>query len=380
MAGEHISTETFEQYRERLLPADRLLLMDDHLAECEACRLQMGNALKLASPSDLLLGLDAEPFEHPGYGQVAAYVDGQLDGVEREIVESHFACCTHCSTELQDLQTFKTQMTSGFSAPAISAPVVEIPQARRSTLREQAAAFVSAFRIPLQFAAAAACLALIAWAATVPLRRDIAELKTELAQSQQRNEELQREYEIATSNAGELQRQLAQLQPGNSSPQESVAIALNDGRLKVDEQGAIAGFTGAVDIPKDVWFHLRLVVAGVQAKLYVKDMDKPALVMDDLKSGIQKGQVALAALTGDLTFLDNDHFLVTLERLSNGEGAIITYRQADIETGSRGCDFRVMGTARLDTTTNTMTMPYRLKQLDCDNLRVGGILTGTKIS
>src|SRR5712692_7917492 len=34
------------------------------------------------------------------------------------------------------------------------------------------------------------------------------------------------------------------------------------------------GFTGAVDIPRDVWFHLRLEVAGAQAKFYVKDMDK----------------------------------------------------------------------------------------------------------
>ena len=58
------------------------------------------------------------------------------------------------------------------------------------------------------------------------------------------------------------------------------------------------GFTGAVDIPKDEWFHLRLELTGAQAKLYVKDMDKPALVMDDLKSGIQKGQIALYDLTG----------------------------------------------------------------------------------
>jgi len=58
------------------------------------------------------------------------------------------------------------------------------------------------------------------------------------------------------------------------------------------------GFTGAVDIPKDVWFHLRLEVTGAQAKLYVKNMDRPALVMDDLKSGVQKGQVALYVLTG----------------------------------------------------------------------------------
>jgi hypothetical protein len=62
------------------------------------------------------------------------------------------------------------------------------------------------------------------------------------------------------------------------------------------------GFTAAVEIPKDVWFHLRLEVAGAQAKLYVKDMDKPALVMNDLKSGIQKGQVALAVLTGATYF------------------------------------------------------------------------------
>jgi len=62
------------------------------------------------------------------------------------------------------------------------------------------------------------------------------------------------------------------------------------------------GFTGAVDIPKNEWFHLRLEVTGAQAKLYVKDMDKPALVMNDLKSGVQKGQVALFDLTGEAYF------------------------------------------------------------------------------
>jgi len=58
------------------------------------------------------------------------------------------------------------------------------------------------------------------------------------------------------------------------------------------------GFTGAVDIPKDEWFHVRLELTGAQAKLYVKDMSKAALVMDDLKSGVQKGQIALYDLTG----------------------------------------------------------------------------------
>src|SRR5258707_372010 len=70
------------------------------------------------------------------------------------------------------------------------------------------------------------------------------------------------------------------------------------------------GFTAAVDIPKDVWFHMRLEVAGAQAKWYVKDMDKPALVMNDLKSGVQKGLIALYVLTG-ATYYANFEFRET---------------------------------------------------------------------
>ena len=62
------------------------------------------------------------------------------------------------------------------------------------------------------------------------------------------------------------------------------------------------GFTAQVDIPRDEWFHLRLAVTGAQAKFYVKNMEQPALVMDDLKTGREKGQVALFTLTGQTCF------------------------------------------------------------------------------
>ena len=75
---------------------------------------------------------------------------------------------------------------------------------------------------------------------------------------------------------------------------------LNNGRNWQIYNGP--GFTGEVDIPKDVWFHLRLEVTGAQDKLYLKDMEKPALLMDDLKSGRQKGQVALFVLAGETYF------------------------------------------------------------------------------
>jgi len=66
------------------------------------------------------------------------------------------------------------------------------------------------------------------------------------------------------------------------------------------------GFTAAVDIPRNEWFHLRLVVTGAQAKLYVKDMNSPALDMTDLKSGVRKGAVAIYSLTGATYFSNVD--------------------------------------------------------------------------
>ena len=70
------------------------------------------------------------------------------------------------------------------------------------------------------------------------------------------------------------------------------------------------GFTGAVDIPKVKWFHMRLEVTGAQAKLFVKDMETPALVIDDLKSGVQKGQIAIFTLTGE-TYFSNFEVKIT---------------------------------------------------------------------
>jgi hypothetical protein len=64
------------------------------------------------------------------------------------------------------------------------------------------------------------------------------------------------------------------------------------------------GFTGPVEIPLETWIHLRLVVAGAEAKLFVGDTITPALVMPDLKTGNQRGQVGFAVLTG-ATYISN---------------------------------------------------------------------------
>jgi hypothetical protein len=103
------------------------------------------------------------------------------------------------------------------------------------------------------------------------------------------------QFRIADDGANAEQVYLRQHHSGQPDAMQYMPV-LNTGNNWQIYNGP--GFTGAVDIPKDAWFHLRLEVAGAQAKFYVKDMDHPALVMDDLKSGIQKGQVALYVLTG----------------------------------------------------------------------------------
>ena len=62
------------------------------------------------------------------------------------------------------------------------------------------------------------------------------------------------------------------------------------------------GFIGAVDIPRNSWFRLRLEVSGAQGKLFVGDTTKPALIMPDLKSGVRTGELGLVVLTGATCF------------------------------------------------------------------------------
>ena len=82
---------------------------------------------------------------------------------------------------------------------------------------------------------------------------------------------------------------------------------------------------------------------------------------------------------GDLQFLDEDDVLVTLVRLSEGDGPIITYRLANVGDEGGECLVRAKGTILLYTRTNTLTANVRLKELGCDNQRAPVTITGSKL-
>ena len=63
-------------------------------------------------------------------------------------------------------------------------------------------------------------------------------------------------------------------------------------RLRKENPGVYESY---VDLESGKWSRVKIVVSGTQARLYVNGADQPTLVVNDLKLGETRGQVALWA-------------------------------------------------------------------------------------
>src|SRR5207244_9775107 len=109
--SEHLSLEDLESFRKREIPASQLVVCYDHLAVCEACRAQVGQAVKpRATLSALLTELGTEEFDHLEYERVTAYVDGLLEEPEREVAASHLEVCVACRERAHELRVFRVEI------------------------------------------------------------------------------------------------------------------------------------------------------------------------------------------------------------------------------------------------------------------------------
>lgn len=61
-------------------------------------------------------------------------------------------------------------------------------------------------------------------------------------------------------------------------------------RLRKENPGVYESY---VDLEPDTWTHMRIVVEGVRAKLYVNNAPQPCLIVNDLKLGSTQGLVGL---------------------------------------------------------------------------------------
>lgn len=108
----HLSVNDLEQYRDKRLRPAELLAVDRHLEACSVCREQ----LQAMTPTPQLLH-EWSPApelwsEHLAYEQMAAYVDAQLNDIDRGLVEGHAELCQSCALELRQLQTFAEKIAA----------------------------------------------------------------------------------------------------------------------------------------------------------------------------------------------------------------------------------------------------------------------------
>lgn len=89
-----------------------LVVLDDHVASCEACR---NSLCALAGASDALLSLTATLIaaplrgEHPEQSVLQAYIQHELTRVDYELIESHIDCCPVCRHETDRLRWDRTR-------------------------------------------------------------------------------------------------------------------------------------------------------------------------------------------------------------------------------------------------------------------------------
>jgi anti-sigma factor RsiW len=245
VSREHLSTSQLERYRQRVMDAAELLAADRHLAGCEECReVIVRSAVGTASVDSLRAALrspKARPGVHLAYAQLAAFIDGKLDKVEREIVESHLAVCGECKADWLDLESFRNSLAV---APA---PRPE-PKALESWWESITMFFSKTFRwAPLQAAVAVAAVAVLVWVGSIPFRREATGPGLESAKSG-----VKRPAEIATKegSAG------IGIGPGDS---EIVLLNVGRGRITLKRDGSLAGLEGASPEQREA---AKLVLAG----------------------------------------------------------------------------------------------------------------------
>jgi tetratricopeptide (TPR) repeat protein len=256
-----------------MMPALDTLIVNEHLAVCEDCYYKFQTKTLLASTYDFartdLKAAEKEALEHLSFDQILAYIDDEIDLVERGIAGVHLETCSECDDVYEDLRKFKSDLAYG----KVYAPLP------KQQFREKVAVIWEACRLPFKIAAATAAAASLIW-----FIRTYHQTATQLDDLQQRIAALRTDESALT----ELKSQLERLSRENRELQSSAKslklsgitpnslIAINDlgGRVVLDDRGEIngVGFASA---------------------------DEQQAVIDALRSGRVKESAELSNLIGE---------------------------------------------------------------------------------
>jgi hypothetical protein len=232
----HLSTTDIYRYRSKAVTADEVRLLDSHLAECAECRRSFMDSESVDAAYGLvtrtLSSASKTAGTHIAHEKMAAYVDGTLNMMERNVVEAHVKTCADCESDVTELTRLREAIASDekvVDEEAVEAAAA-IPQASAQLFQRRA------FRIGLEAIAVLCIIAGVAWFST----RQIKSLEAE-------NEQLRkslRESESALAGLEHRMNSLGQEEPGGPTADEAeITVKLNDGGriVTMDGEGNLRG-------------------------------------------------------------------------------------------------------------------------------------------
>lgn len=114
MLDTHLTEKQVALYRQNALEASEWFQVGEHLAQCDACRLQVreGNARSIRALAEDLVAATLEEESHLDYEDMVAYVHGTADEVIRGLVETHLQHCAACVEQVKDLRAFQALLST----------------------------------------------------------------------------------------------------------------------------------------------------------------------------------------------------------------------------------------------------------------------------
>lgn len=114
---DHLNQNELQRYHDRRLERGRMSAVILHLARCPECmgvfRNMFPEVIEIERRAGVLPSADCiEDAFHLDYDEhLESYVDGEIDEMDREIVEGHIRSCSYCAGMLRDLQEFRVGLT-----------------------------------------------------------------------------------------------------------------------------------------------------------------------------------------------------------------------------------------------------------------------------
>lgn len=277
---EHLSTEIVERFHHHALaPGDRTAIYD-HVLKCNACRERIVDSssepLALQALSDHLVTSNYdEPF-HLDSELVEAYVEDNLDEIDRERTEMHLQRCIDCSAEVSDFRESLATMR----AASLRRPLEE-------SQRETLPAFIKLPRFSslhrIAAIAALATLALIAlfvvwrFRSSGPTPSNENKLSAESKPPPIQSPSVAVVTHSPSPSSGRSPKKFVEQTPNQGSDKSTQsAVVLNDGsaRVRLDRAGNLSGLES---LPNELQQAVRQTLVDGEIK-------KPK-VLDEIATG-----------------------------------------------------------------------------------------------